>query len=380
MKKMRAVDAFTQLGAETNDRYAWSAQSADGAVTVLTLWEDEIEDDGQTVRVDFFSHPKLEIWKEQRRNSTRRRHLKDVWSGDRLFRVVMLRAKDVKAVPRATAARWPEESLIMTLEAFDPESGAFRAKGTRAVAAPTKSGDRWSMTELDACVKAYHSLWLAQQDGTPISKSAIREKVLARELHIRNKSAYERRMQNISSVTQELGLGFVIGYPPLQNIGSAKALLLEMVNRHWHRTNVPEQPTGDMEAFATRVQSANLKIQKATPPPPGQKVVARVTATSKQFIRDPNVVAWVCTQADGVCETCGMDATFTRDNDEPYLEVHHMRPLGEGGPDTIDNAIAACPTCHRRLHHGSDRRAYRTAVIAKVERLINYPKKEPTID
>jgi hypothetical protein len=105
MKKMRAVDAFTQLGAETNDRYAWSAQSADGAVTVLTLWEDEIEDDGQTVRVDFFSHPKLEIWKEQRRNSTRRRHLKDVWSGDRLFRVVMLRAKDVKAVPRATAAR-----------------------------------------------------------------------------------------------------------------------------------------------------------------------------------------------------------------------------------------------------------------------------------
>ena len=45
------------------------------------------------------------------------------------------------------------------------------------------------------------------------------------------------------------------------------------------------------------------------------------------------------------------------------------------GSITVDNAIAGCPNCHRRLHHADDREQYRTTVIAKIARLIDHPKR-----
>nr|WP_275041241.1 HNH endonuclease signature motif containing protein [Halomonas meridiana] len=46
-------------------------------------------------------------------------------------------------------------------------------------------------------------------------------------------------------------------------------------------------------------------------------------------------------------------APFNRKSDgSPYLEVHHRKPLAEGGDDTVANAIALCPNCHRAAHYG----------------------------
>ena len=42
MPKWKVIEAFAHLGAETKNSYAWSAQSADGTTTVITLWQDEI--------------------------------------------------------------------------------------------------------------------------------------------------------------------------------------------------------------------------------------------------------------------------------------------------------------------------------------------------
>ena len=50
-----------------------------------------------------------------------------------------------------------------------------------------------------------------------------------------------------------------------------------------------------------------------------------------------------------------------------------MRPLFEGGPDTVDNTIAGCPNCHRRLHYAVDRDSYRRSVINTVARLADHP-------
>ena len=36
----------------------------------------------------------------------------------------------------------------------------------------------------------------------------------------------------------------------------------------------------------------------------------------------------------------------------PYLEVHHKIPLAKDGEDTIENAEALCPNCHREKHFG----------------------------
>ena len=79
----------------------------------------------------------------------------------------------------------------------------------------------------------------------------------------------------------------------------------------------------------------------------------RVQVVSNAFRRNPDVIVEVLIRASGVCESCGQPAPFIRSSDRsPYLEIHHCVPLASGGEDTIENAIALCPNCHRRMHFG----------------------------
>ncbi|MFM1663198.1 HNH endonuclease [Aeromonas salmonicida] len=74
---------------------------------------------------------------------------------------------------------------------------------------------------------------------------------------------------------------------------------------------------------------------------------------TKFFIRNPYVVAATLVRAKGVCEECKCKAPFNRVSDgTPYLEVHHIEPLANGGEDTIQNTVALCPNCHRKFHFG----------------------------
>lgn len=76
-------------------------------------------------------------------------------------------------------------------------------------------------------------------------------------------------------------------------------------------------------------------------------------ATTTVFKRNPDVIAEVLYRSDGTCEACGKGAPFIRKSDAtPYLEVHHKIPLSKDGPDTVSNAVALCPNCHRREHFG----------------------------
>jgi len=71
------------------------------------------------------------------------------------------------------------------------------------------------------------------------------------------------------------------------------------------------------------------------------------------YERNPDVVAEVLARAKGVCQACKKPAPFLKkSNGEPYLEVHHVKQLADGGEDTVENAIAVCPNCHRKAHHG----------------------------
>lgn len=54
------------------------------------------------------------------------------------------------------------------------------------------------------------------------------------------------------------------------------------------------------------------------------------------------------------CEGCGAEAPFESQSG-PYLEVHHLTRLADGGADSPENVIALCPTCHRRAHYSVDR-------------------------
>jgi hypothetical protein len=83
------------------------------------------------------------------------------------------------------------------------------------------------------------------------------------------------------------------------------------------------------------------------------KKPARMQIVSTAFLRNPDVVAEVLHRAAGFCECCKQPAPFRRaKDDQPYLEVHHRIRLADGGDDTIENAVALCPNCHRKAHYG----------------------------
>jgi len=79
----------------------------------------------------------------------------------------------------------------------------------------------------------------------------------------------------------------------------------------------------------------------------------KIEVTTYAYERNADVVAEVLVRANGICEVCRREAPFLRRKDgSPYLEVHHRKPLAEGGEDTVENALAACPNCHREQHYG----------------------------
>ncbi len=46
------------------------------------------------------------------------------------------------------------------------------------------------------------------------------------------------------------------------------------------------------------------------------------------------------TKRDGSCVQCGS---------RYYLSAHHVQARAEGGPDTPENLVSLCASCHARL-------------------------------
>jgi 5-methylcytosine-specific restriction protein A len=95
--------------------------------------------------------------------------------------------------------------------------------------------------------------------------------------------------------------------------------------------------------------SAN-RLQRLARAPKKPKRTVRMV---QDFDRNPDVVAEVLLRAKGHCEGCGSSAPFNRrSNGTAYLEVHHVIRLADQGDDSVENAIALCPNCHRQRHFG----------------------------
>ncbi len=130
------------------------------------------------------------------------------------------------------------------------------------------------------------------------------------------------------------------------------------------------EPTDDPEEFERRAASALLSgvplhstgIEKP------ERLLAKDVY---RFKRDPAVKAEVLSLAAGNCESCDAPAPFQTAEGLDFLEVHHVLPLSESGPDFASNAVAVCPNCHRALHHAKDAAERRSALWAKVKRLKN---------
>lgn len=94
-------------------------------------------------------------------------------------------------------------------------------------------------------------------------------------------------------------------------------------------------------------QTINNRLKAAS------KIPEKIQIIQRGFRRNADVITTVLKRANGVCEKCNQNAPFKRAKDNsPYLEVHHIVMLSEDGEDTVDNAIAVCPNCHKELHYG----------------------------
>ncbi|PTS79990.1 hypothetical protein DBR33_00125 [Stenotrophomonas sp. HMWF022] len=121
----------------------------------------------------------------------------------------------------------------------------------------------------------------------------------------------------------------------------------------FRKGDCPADPEQLAEVLAKSAPARIMARALGVAPSGNKKIVQRSV-----YERNPWVVAGALLRAGGKCEVEDCEVSlFLRDDGSPYLEVHHIEPLSDGGPDVLENVAAICPMCHRRLHHGSDRSA-----------------------
>lgn len=94
------------------------------------------------------------------------------------------------------------------------------------------------------------------------------------------------------------------------------------------------------------MSNAELTKKAATAP----KKPKSYTRASVVYERRRDVAEYAKRRAAGKCELCGELAPFTNAFDDPFLESHHIVWLAHGGSDSIENTVALCPNCHRKMH------------------------------
>ena len=77
---------------------------------------------------------------------------------------------------------------------------------------------------------------------------------------------------------------------------------------------------------------------------------AKRKVVSNQYQGDPEIKEKAKRLAKGKCNLCSQNAPFRDKNNKPYLDGHHIIWLSKGGPDILENVVALCPNCHRKMH------------------------------
>ncbi len=84
------------------------------------------------------------------------------------------------------------------------------------------------------------------------------------------------------------------------------------------------------------------------------KIPNKIETTQTSYVRNEYITEYAKRRANGVCQLCREEAPFIDKKGRPYLEVHHITTLSEGGEDSIENTVALCPNCHRKMHSLGD--------------------------
>lgn len=97
----------------------------------------------------------------------------------------------------------------------------------------------------------------------------------------------------------------------------------------------------------------------------GQARIPTKQAEQTVYVRSEAVKLYALKRSGGICEGCAQPAPF-EGKQGPFLEVHHLHRLGDGGPDEPSNVAAICPNCHRRAHFSKDGAEFNKILIKQI--------------
>lgn len=212
----------------------------------------------------------------------------------------------------------------------------------------SKSGE-WTDQELEAAIYAYFMMLNKELSGRAYNKAEVNRHLRSLELSSRSKGAIEFRMQNISSVLQDLCHPIIQSYMPRIHLGtdaSERTRAIIFRNKFLNEKNYA--PTANETELDSRVRSLLKKGLVGTPK--GRKHPEKQYSNQAAYEQDPLVKAWVLQHAEGTCELCGGPGPFLDKSGLRFLETHHVIPMADGGEDTTLNTVALCPNCHRQCH------------------------------
>ena len=262
---------------------------------------------------------------------------------------------------------YPDKAEHLNYKAFDGHMYGFVASGK----APKR---RIDITKLDATHDASHVcgvtvIWFAHRpDRQRVVVGWYNNATVYRELQSRPR----RGWYNIRAAAEDCilikprqrsveipkrGKRGKKGLPGQNHVWFADSSEGDQVKREVSRLICQEFDREQLETSAIELENA-LRLDD---PPPGVKQPISQTQRVTVRGRDRDVWKFTLRRADGTCELCEKPAPFHIPEPEgrPFLEVHHVTPLADGGPDTVENTVALCPNCHREAHKGVDRAGIR---------------------
>ena len=246
-------------------------------------------------------------------------------------------------------------------------------QAARLYALWSRTGQDWSRDESVAGLWAY-----VKTLGTPVSRLPGSPVVVVSQLIGRAIPGVYNKVMNFRSIDpRDTRAGLPASgatdervwnefFDPAANL-LREADLEREFNRLWMSTAGNSEPALDAkaaqelaEAAARRLEDqglddllaryhASLAVRPARP--------RASSATTRVYERDQLVIAIARKRAGHRCEVPGCDhPPFMAADGLPYSEVHHVIPLAEGGEDRIENAACLCPSHHREVHLGNQRR------------------------
>ncbi|MCP9787129.1 EVE domain-containing protein [Cyanobium sp. N5-Cardenillas] len=225
-----------------------------------------------------------------------------------------------------------------------------------------KTGVDWSRAESLAALQTYLALYgkqISRKPGSPVADLAmlIGRAVTGAYNKIMNFRAIDPRdsrdgMDGASNVDRSVWAEFFDERAQTIDKNAVSDEFQRLWPQYWleptrelqeeRLEQAVEEAKADLDVLEARIRAS----RRPSKPRSG-------TTTTTVFNRDPNIIAYAKRRAGCRCEVPGCEVPlFLKPDGEPYVEVHHIHMLADGGEDTTDNVACLCPTHHREIHCG----------------------------